>query len=139
MPLVSEVISSLIEKYGGNKTAIASRLKKPGDKSMAKMSSQRLGQYADGKMEPKSAFFKRWKEVYGDDIERMVETNVSRETTPTTSPPDPWVTVHKLTDAFILNSEMHRDEVADLKKDKSELWEMIRYLRSSNTSPHKAE
>jgi hypothetical protein len=76
---VAEVLTGLIEKYGGNKTKIAAKL---GVNSKGKpfCSSQKLGHYAEGKYSPKGEFFKRWKAEYGDDIERMAERNVSHET-----------------------------------------------------------
>jgi hypothetical protein len=79
MPSVSEVLTSLIKKHGGNKSEIARKLGlRPDGKPV--YSSQLIGQYADGVSEPKLKFYKRWKDVLKDDIESLVETNVSRET-----------------------------------------------------------
>lgn len=119
MPSTAEVIKSLIEKHGGNKTVIANKLKETKLEGMEKMSSQRLGQYANGKMKPKGDFYKAWKQVYKEDIESMVETNVSNETN--TDGRDPWTAVHKLIDAFTLNSQQHKAEVEDLRRDKEKL------------------
>lgn len=76
MPEIADVLTSLIEKQGGNKSQIARKLGVIGDK---KMTSQQIGHYASGKYKPKGDFYKKWKEVFGDDLERLVEGNVSKE------------------------------------------------------------
>jgi hypothetical protein len=77
MPLVHEIITSLIEKKGGNKSFIARKLGIVGKK---KITSQQIGHYASGKYKPKGGFYKRWREVFNEDIESMIEGNVSHET-----------------------------------------------------------
>lgn len=48
------------------------------------ITSQRLGQYANGISKPKVDFYDRWKEVFGEDLKELVESgfekNVSHET-----------------------------------------------------------
>lgn len=75
MTPIEDVIKDLIKKNGGNKSEIARKLG-------GKISSQRLGMYESGKMKPKQDFVKKWKQVFGDDIDLLAERNVSREALP---------------------------------------------------------
>lgn len=53
-------------KNHGNKSQVAKKLG---------ISSQLLGQYEQGRQKPKLEFYKKWKEVFGEDL--LKETNVS--------------------------------------------------------------
>lgn len=108
-----------------------------------------IGNYRKGKREVPTGLVIKWKEHYGDDLMAIAETivstdktSVSRETETNVSKKptirDPWDTVDRLTESFTLNSQIHKAEVDDLRKDKNELWEMIRFLRT-NRSPHKTK
>lgn len=66
MSQVSEIISRKIIDRGGNKSEMARLLG---------ISSQLLGQYANGRHKPKPDFYVKWKEVFGEDF--LNETNVS--------------------------------------------------------------
>lgn len=110
-----------------------------------------IGNYRRGKRDVPTDLVIKWKELYGEDLFSLSETNVSKSETNVPRETktnvdleklkvrDPWDTVDKLTDAFVLNSEIHRDEVEELRKDKTELWEMIRFLRGTNSPAHKAK
>lgn len=105
-----------------------------------------IGNYRKGRRKVPSDLIEKIKEVYGVDLMSNPETtvstnktNVSRETKG-----DPWDSVNGLIEAFKLNSEQHKEEVQELRKDKeklnedkAELFEMIRFLRSMNMSAHK--
>jgi transcriptional regulator with XRE-family HTH domain len=69
-----ELVKNLIKERGKTDVEIASELG---------ISSQRLGQYKNGKREPGIDFAAKWQKVYGEDIVEMYlasETNVSRGT-----------------------------------------------------------
>jgi hypothetical protein len=84
MTSFAEVMASLIQKHGDNKSKISRKLGL-GTDGKAEFSPQLIGQYASGKSEAKPRFYKRWKEVFGDDIENLMEGNVSNETKPGTN------------------------------------------------------
>ncbi len=44
------------------------------------ISSQLLGQYEKGEKNPKGQFFLKWKQVFGEDLLKLIETDVSQET-----------------------------------------------------------
>lgn len=71
MSQVSEILKELIPLRGKNSAEVARKLG---------ISSQLLGQYLNERHKPKQDFYNKWKEVYGDDLLSLVETNVSRET-----------------------------------------------------------
>jgi transcriptional regulator with XRE-family HTH domain len=81
MKNLAELLADLVAKKGGNQSEIARKLG---------ISPQRLGQYLDERQKPKTDFYMKWKKVYGEDIQQMLmsgeikETNVSRETIPST-------------------------------------------------------
>ncbi|MES2620199.1 MAG: S24 family peptidase [Bacteroidota bacterium] len=68
MDQVSTLITRLREQKELNKSQAAERLE---------ISSQLLGQYESGKRIPKTQFFLKWKEVFGDDLLELLEANVS--------------------------------------------------------------
>lgn len=68
---VSELLNKLVPQKGATKSQVANKLK---------ISPQLLGQYMKGRQKPKPDFYKKWKEVYGEDLLNYEETNVSRET-----------------------------------------------------------
>lgn len=61
----------MVPKKGKSKSAVAKKLG---------ISSQLLGQYMAGRQQPKPGFYLKWKEVFGDDLLKKIETNVSHET-----------------------------------------------------------
>lgn len=67
----NEQFKALVLSKGNNKSAIARKLG---------VSSTLIGQYIQQRHKPKSDFFDKWQEVYGEDIKHMFKTNVSRET-----------------------------------------------------------
>lgn len=82
---ISNVISALIEKYGGVKERIAEKLRGKkiegtDDEYEYNFSAQRLSQYEKAERNPKGDFFERWKLVFGDDIKELAKQKVSRET-----------------------------------------------------------
>lgn len=77
--LSRKVISELIKADGRDDVEIAEDLG---------ISSQRLGQYKNGKRYPNVDFVSKWKEVFGQDLAELIkksETNVSHETKKHTS------------------------------------------------------
>jgi transcriptional regulator with XRE-family HTH domain len=71
---LTDLLKKLVEAKGGKQTEIA--------KSLG-ISAQRLGQYLQGRQQPKIDFYNKWKDVYGEDIQQMLkgeQTNVSRGT-----------------------------------------------------------
>lgn len=125
MPAISEVLTGLIAKYGGNKAAIARKLGQ-------NLSPQRLGQYARGKVSPKIDFYKRWKEVYGDDLEVLTgnknETIVSH--TAHTSGGN-YVPAHVL--------DHYRNTAEHIMQENKNLWELVRELRAEARNTQKAK
>lgn len=103
-------IAKLKEK-GGNKSAIG---------RLIGVSSQLLGQYANGRQVPKRDFFAKWKAAYNEDITNLFETNVSRETGNGDS--------GKLLEAIYILAESHKTIAAA----NSELAEANRSLAKSN-------
>lgn len=80
MPELSEILTGLRKKHG-NKAQVAKKLR---------ISSQLLGQYEAGRQKPKLDFYKKWKEVFNEDILKLIdETNVSHETENGTSATKP--------------------------------------------------
>lgn len=71
MNQVSALITMQREKRGLNKSQAARKLG---------VSSQLLGQYESGARLPKTNFFLKWKQVFGEDLLKQIETNVSHET-----------------------------------------------------------
>jgi transcriptional regulator with XRE-family HTH domain len=69
---IGSVLTSLREKRKLNKAQVARQLG---------ISSQLLGQYESGRQQPKTEFILKWKNVFGEDLFKYLETNVSRETT----------------------------------------------------------
>ena len=68
---LKEVIKELRQNHG-NKTQVAKKLG---------ISSQLLGQYEQGRQEPKIEFFEKWKNVFGEDLRAIQkQTNVSKKT-----------------------------------------------------------
>lgn len=103
-----------------------------------------IGNYRKGRRDVPTDLVIKWKEHYGEDLMAAPETdvstnktNVSRETN-TEENNDPWRTITRLTEAFVLNSQMHKDEVSDLRNDKNdfknELLEMVRFLRTNSAA-----
>ena len=43
------------------------------------ISGQLLGKYIAGTIAPKLNFYQKWKEIYGENLQELIETNVSRE------------------------------------------------------------
>lgn len=70
MDQVSSLLEALVPQKGSNKSEVAAKLG---------ISSQLLGQYMKGRQNPKIHFFNKWKEVFGEDLLRMTETNVSEQ------------------------------------------------------------
>lgn len=71
MPELKDILPGLRAKHG-SQTDVAKELG---------IRSQLLGQYENGKRNPKHAFYKKWKELYNEDLEAMTdEANDSRET-----------------------------------------------------------
>jgi transcriptional regulator with XRE-family HTH domain len=68
---VNEPFKALILAKGNNKSEIARKLG---------VSPTLIGQYINGRQKPKTEFFVKWEEVYGEDIKQMFLTNVPRET-----------------------------------------------------------
>lgn len=66
------MIARLILEKGGNKAEIA--------KHLGNVTPQAIGNYETGKRKVPLDFITRWKEVYGEDIIKLSETNVSHET-----------------------------------------------------------
>lgn len=73
MDQLAELLTRLRENKRLNKSQAADKLG---------ISSQLLGQYERGQKSPKGPFFIKWKATFGEDLLKLVETNVSRETTP---------------------------------------------------------
>jgi predicted transcriptional regulator len=65
---VVAVLGRLVPKKGKSKSEVARKLG---------ISSQLLGQYMDGRQKPKADFYLKWKSVFGEDLMKYVETNVS--------------------------------------------------------------
>lgn len=71
MSQVSDLLKKLVPKKGKTKKEVADKLK---------ISPQLLGQYMKDRQKPKTGFYVKWKEVFGEDLLNIEETNVSRET-----------------------------------------------------------
>lgn len=67
---IKDILNDLVPKKGKTKAAVARPLH---------ISAQLLGQYMSGRQKPKAVFYLKWKKVYGEDLIKMTETNVSRE------------------------------------------------------------
>lgn len=109
----AEVLAELYLKNGGNKAEIARKLG-------GKVSPQVLGQYEIGRHQPKLAFIKRWKEVFGDDLTALTETNASRQTFSDpvkTMPMDVW-------DELKENNETFKEEI-------NRLWALVNRLTTN--------
>lgn len=70
MNQVSTLITQSRERRGLNKSQAAKKLG---------ISSQLLGQYESASRLPKTGFFLKWKQVFGEDLMKQIETNVSHE------------------------------------------------------------
>lgn len=70
---LKDIIKELRQRHG-NKKEVAEKIG---------ISSQLLGQYEQGRQEPKVGFYDKWKEVFNEDIRAIMkkETNVSHGTT----------------------------------------------------------
>lgn len=71
MPLLKDILPGIRAKHG-NKSKVA---------GLIGIKPQQLGQYETGKRNPKAPFYKKWKEVFNEDLESLLnEANASRET-----------------------------------------------------------
>lgn len=61
----------MVPKKGKSKAAVARLLG---------ISSQKLGQYMQGRQKPKPDFYVQWQKTFGEDLLKLSETFVSRET-----------------------------------------------------------
>lgn len=102
-----------------------------------------IGNYRRGAREVPTDFIQKWEKVFGEklleeakEVKMTVDTNVSHETNVDR---DPWLAVHKLIDAFTLNSQAHKEEVTDLRKDKEFLKELLLKVTSSDATAHKTK
>lgn len=126
MKSYAEILGDLYKKYGGNKSSIARKLGNG-------ISSQRLGQYEAGKMEPKQDFIEIWKKAYGDDLTALrsgVERNVSRETT--SIPVELW---NELKD----NNAVFKLELERLWAERERFWSLIDRLTPSAAEVRKPQ
>lgn len=149
MPSLSEVITELIEKHGGVKSKISRKLGlKPNGKPI--YSPQKLGHYATGKYLPKAPFFKAWKEKIGDDIESLIERNVSHETKvpPTREslivPAEVWEELRKNNQQFrktrdedVRDKKEITDEKKELLRQNGKLIDIFHDLTIRGIIPHK--
>lgn len=69
---IADVLTELVPQKGKNKSEVARRLG---------ISSQLLGQYMNGRHEPKLSFYEAWAREFGEDLKPAAERNVSHETT----------------------------------------------------------
>lgn len=71
MKKISDILKELVPKKGKSNVEVAGKLG---------ISSQLLGQYIGERQKPKPEFYKKWKDTFGEDLLKLTETNVSRET-----------------------------------------------------------
>jgi len=68
---VQEALADLVPKRGSSNADVGRQL--------GKVSGQLIGQYIAGRQKPKADFFKKWKTAFNEDLEAMIETNVSQK------------------------------------------------------------
>jgi len=104
MPELKDILTGIREKHG-NKSEVA---------KMLGIKSQLLGQYEKGSRNPKLGFYKKWKEVFNEDLESMLdEPNVSHETKNGTS-------IHKPSDNKQLSMGVKETFYRDLIENNEE-------------------
>lgn len=75
---IADVLTELVPKKGKNKSDVARRLG---------ISSQLLGQYMNGRHEPKLAFYEAWEREFGEKLKTGNERIVSHETSVSSDQP----------------------------------------------------
>jgi transcriptional regulator with XRE-family HTH domain len=65
---VKDILSELVPKKGKSNAEVGRKLG---------ISGQLLGQYINGRQKPKAAFYIKWKRVFGEDLIKLIEGNVS--------------------------------------------------------------
>lgn len=101
MRQLSDILKELIPKKGKSKSEVARLLG---------ISSQLLGQYQRGGRKPGGDFFLKWRQVFGEDLLKLIETGVSSNGSAATDPLPGTVT---LQDHIALWKARHEEAKAD--------------------------
>lgn len=103
MDQIAKIVKQYVDKRGKSQSEVARRLG---------ISSQLLGQYISGRHKPKADFYTSWKKVFGDDLLKEIEGNVSSDPLSIEAKPEPGhlqVALKELSEATNRHSKI--DEV----------------------------